>query len=189
MNAALNFGDGSHTPHGATGAVGQIVGEPGDGLRQMFHMMNEARVGVGLSAAAVGSAGYALALDYARVREQGRSSRAADPGPVPIIEHTDVRRMLLAAKSYVEGGLALSLYCALLVDDAKTCEAGVDRERSALLLDVLTPIAKSWPSQWCLEANALAIQVHGGYGYTREYDVVASMTMVYEPDQDVTGVS
>jgi hypothetical protein len=87
---------------------------------------------------------------------------------VPIIRHPDVRRMLLAQKSYVEGALALNLYCARLLDDERT---GADPERAALLLDVLTPIAKSWPSQWCLEANNLAIQVHGGYGYTREYDV------------------
>lgn len=79
---------------------------------------------------------------------------------MPIIEHADVKRMLLAQKAYVEGGLALLLYCAKLVDEGDNA-----------VLDILTPIAKSWPSQWCLEANSLAIQVHGGYGYTREYDV------------------
>jgi hypothetical protein len=87
---------------------------------------------------------------------------------VPLVEHPDVRRMLLAAKSYVEGSLALNLYCGRLVDEERT---GEDPARAHLLLDVLTPIAKSWPAQWCLEANDLAIQVHGGYGYTREYIV------------------
>jgi hypothetical protein len=79
--------------------------------------------------------------------------------------------MLLAQKAYVEGGLALILYCARLVDEEKTAEDAAARAQATLLLDILTPIAKSWPSQWCLEANYLAIQVHGGYGYTREYDV------------------
>jgi acyl-CoA dehydrogenase len=77
----------------------------------------------------------------------------------------------LAQKSYVEGGLALNLYCAQLVDEARALTDSVEQERMALLLDLLTPVAKSWPSQWCLEANNLAIQVHGGYGYTREYNV------------------
>ncbi|WP_049575900.1 acyl-CoA dehydrogenase [Nocardiopsis sp. SBT366] len=172
VNALLNFGEGRHTPGGAPGAVGYLVGEPHQGLRQMFHMMNSARIGVGAGAMAAGYTGYLKSLAYARERLQGRPLGAKDPGQpqVPIIEHTDVRRMLLAQKSYVEGALALVLYCARLVDD----EASADpesAERAHLLLDVLTPIVKSWPSQWCLEANSLAIQVHGGYGYTREYDV------------------
>lgn len=79
--------------------------------------------------------------------------------------------MLLAQKAYVEGGLAFNLYCARLVDEAATSEDDGERANLTLLLDILTPIAKSWPSQWCLTANDLAIQVHGGYGYTREYKV------------------
>ena len=79
--------------------------------------------------------------------------------------------MLLAQKSYVEGALALLLYCSRLVDEESTADTQEARDAAHLLLDVLTPIAKSWPSQWCLEANSLAIQVHGGYGYTRDYDV------------------
>jgi butyryl-CoA dehydrogenase len=98
---------------------------------------------------------------------------AKDPASpqVPIIEHPDVKRMLLAQKSYVEGALALALYCARLVDIQSSPESSEEAKSAKLLLDILTPIAKSWPSQWCLEANNLAIQVHGGYGYTREYDV------------------
>ncbi|ACY96810.1 acyl-CoA dehydrogenase [Thermomonospora curvata] len=173
VNTVLNFGEGAHTPGGAPGAVGYLVGEPHKGLSYMFHMMNEARIGVGLGAAALGYTGYLHSLEYAKVRLQGRPPAAKDPAlpPVPLIEHADVRRMLLAQKAYVEGALALGLYCSLLVDDSKTAEDAVARDRAALLLDVLTPIAKSWPSQWCLEANSLAIQVHGGYGYTREYNV------------------
>jgi len=90
---------------------------------------------------------------------------------VPIIRHADVKRMLLAQKSYAEGALALNLYCARLLDEERTAETAADREEATLLLEILTPIAKSWPSQWCLEGNALAIQVHGGYGYTRDYMV------------------
>ena len=126
-----------------------------------------------MGAVLLGYTGYLHALDYARSRPQGRHPGAKDPASpqLPIIEHADVRRMLLAQKSYVEGGLALCLYCARLVDEQKTGETEAARREAVLLLDILTPIAKSWPSQWCLEANSLAIQVHGGYGYTRDYKV------------------
>ena len=171
-NCLLNFGEGKFTPQGKAGAIGYLVGTVHKGLANMFHMMNEARIGVGLGAVMLGYTGYLHALDYARNRPQGRAPQAKDPAmpQLPIIEHTDVRRMLLAQKSYVEGGLALALYCSKLVDDERTA-APDERRRATLLLDILTPIAKSWPSQWCLEANNLAIQVHGGYGYTREYNV------------------
>ncbi|MGC4771755.1 acyl-CoA dehydrogenase family protein [Micromonospora sp. DT44] len=157
-NALLSFGDGGHTPGGQPGAVGHLVGAPHQGLAQMFHMMNEARIGVGAGATALGYTGYLKSLAYARERPQGRPVGAKDPAApqVPIIDHPDVRRMLLAQKSYVEGALALVLYCARLLDEERTAPADTDRERAHLLLDVLTPIAKSWPSQWCLAANDLA---------------------------------
>ncbi|MFB7199544.1 acyl-CoA dehydrogenase [Streptomyces sp. NPDC056240] len=172
-NTLLNFGEGRYTPDGAPGAVGYLVGEAHQGLAYMFHMMNEARIGVGQGATALGYTGYLHALDYARTRPQGRPLMDKDPSApqVPIIEHPDVRRMLLAQKSYAEGALALVLYCSRLLDEERTAERESERARARLLLDVLTPIAKSWPSQWCLAANDLAIQVHGGYGYTREYNV------------------
>jgi len=153
--------------------VGYLVGEEHHGLAYMFHMMNEARIGVGAAAVALGYTGYLHALDYARNRPQGRLVWEKDPSspPVPIVKHADVRRMLLASKSYVEGGLALVLYAARLLDEEVTAEDEGGRERASLLLDVLTPIVKAWPSQWCLKANDYAIQVHGGYGYTREYPV------------------
>lgn len=173
-NTLLNFGEGRFTVGGSAGAVGYLVGEINGGLRCMFHMMNEARVAVGLGAAAIGYAGYEASLKYARERRQGRrlSVGGKDPASVPvrIIDHTDVRRMLLAQKSYVEGGLALVLYCARLLDDVRTASRDAALEAAALL-ELLTPIAKSWPSEWCLEANHLGIQVHGGYGYTRDYPV------------------
>ncbi|GAA3518213.1 acyl-CoA dehydrogenase [Nocardioides daeguensis] len=173
VNTVLNFGEGRHLPGGAPGAVGELVGEEGRGLAVMFHMMNEARIGVGAGAVALGYTGYLRALSYARERAQGRPLAGKDPAApqVPIAEHADVRRMLLASKSYVEGGLALVLRAALLLDEQHTHPSPEARARAGALLDVLTPIVKSWPSQWCLAANDLAIQVHGGYGYTREYGV------------------
>ena len=172
-NTVLNFGEGKFTPGGKPGAVGYLVGEPHRGLAYMFHMMNEARLGVGMGAVSLGYTGYLKSLEYARERPQGRPVLAKDPSApqVPIIEHADVKRMLLAQKAYVEGGMALLLYCARLVDLQHSAESDEERDAAGLLLDILTPVGKSWPSQWCLEANNLAIQVHGGYGYTREYDV------------------
>ena len=182
-NTLLNFGEGKYPVRGGAGggldgagagAIGYLVGQPGQGLKCMFHMMNEARIAVGLSATMLGMAGYHASLDYAKNRPQGRPMGAGGKDPsapqVRIIEHADVKRMLLAQKSYCEGALALGLYCARLVDEQHTgTPEAADEAR--LLLEVLTPIAKSWPSEWCLEANSLAIQVHGGYGYTRDLPV------------------
>ena len=172
-NTLLNFGEGKHLPAGAAGAVGYLIGSENRGLSFMFHMMNEARIGVGLGATVLGYTGYLHALDYARNRPQGRPHAARDPSApqVAIIEHSDVKRMLLAQKAYVEGALALCLFCARLVDQERIATDREVARDATLLLDILTPIAKSWPSQWCLEANSLAIQVHGGYGYTRDYNV------------------
>ncbi len=179
-NTLLNFGEGKYLVDGAPGAVGYLVGQPGEGLRCMFHMMNEARIGVGTAATMLGLAGYYASLDYAKTRLQGRpvkstsqsgtAAKDSSQAQVPIIEHADVRRMLLAQKSYGEGALALELYCARLVDEQHT-GAPQAADEARLLLEVLTPIAKSWPSEWCLEANSLAIQIHGGYGYTRDFPV------------------
>jgi alkylation response protein AidB-like acyl-CoA dehydrogenase len=173
-NTLLNFGEGKYPVDGQAGAVGYLVGQPHQGLRCMFHMMNEARIGVGLAATMLGLAGYYASLDYAKNRPQGRpigpdGKDAAQP-QIRIIEHADVKRMLLAQKAYGEGALALELYCARLVDEQHTAEAQA-ADDARLLLEVLTPIAKSWPSEWCLEANSLAIQIHGGYGYTRDFPV------------------
>jgi butyryl-CoA dehydrogenase len=171
-NCLLNFGEGRFRPGGEPGALGYLVGKPGEGLRCMFFMMNEMRIGVGLGATMLGYAGYEASLEYAKQRPQGRPMTAAGKDASspqrPIIEHADVRRMLLAQKSYVEGGLALELFCSRLVDELNTGDAKVEAQA---LLDVLIPIAKSWPSEWCLEANSLAIQVLGGYGYTRDFPV------------------
>lgn len=156
-NCLLNLGE-------QDGAIGWMVGEPGLGLKQMFLMMNEARISVGIGAAALGYRGYRHAVQYAGERLQGRPIGQRGGAPVAIIEHPDVKRMLLMQKAYAEGALALCLYCAKLVDEH-------DDPESTALLGLLTPVAKSWPSEFGLAANDLAIQVHGGYGYTRDFDV------------------
>ena len=163
-NCAVNFGDGP-------GAVGELLGQPGQGLPIMFQMMNEARINVGLSGAAMAGRAFLLARDYARSRLQGRplADRKA-LRPVPIIHHPDVRRMLLTQKALAEGGLALCLYSARLVDQIAT-SAGTARDQAQSLLDLLTPLTKSWPSEQGERAISLAIQVHGGAGYTRDIDV------------------
>ncbi|RKJ94699.1 acyl-CoA dehydrogenase [Alicycliphilus denitrificans] len=173
-NTLLNFGEGRYPVRGGVGAIGYLVGKPGEGLKCMFHMMNEARISIGMAATMLGLAGYYASLDYARTRLQGRpigsGGKDASSPQVRLIEHADVKRMLLAQKSYGEGALALNLYCARLVDEGRTGDAGAAAD-ARLLLEVLTPIAKSWPSEFCLEANSLAIQIHGGYGYTRDFPV------------------
>jgi len=173
-NTLLNFGEGKYPVRGSAGAIGYLVGQPGEGLKCMFHMMNEARIGIGMAATMLGLAGYYASLDYAKNRPQGRplgkSGKDAAAPQVRLIEHADIKRMLLAQKSYGEGALALNLYCARLVDEQHTAPPE-QADEARLLLEVLTPIAKSWPSEWCLEANSLAIQIHGGYGYTRDFPV------------------
>ena len=173
-NTLLNFGEGQFKVDGESGAVGYLVGQPHQGLRCMFHMMNEARIAIGLAAAMLGLAGYEASLEYAKTRTQGRpvgaSGKDASQPPVRLIEHADIKRMLLAQKAYCEGALALLLYCARLVDEQHTGDEH-QADEARLLLEVLTPIAKSWPSENCLEANSLAIQIHGGYGYTRDFPV------------------
>jgi butyryl-CoA dehydrogenase len=166
VNTVLNFGEQGE-------CVGELVGQPHQGLAYMFQMMNEARIGVGRAAAAMGYEAYVYALDYARTRRQGRLPGEKDPtaAQVPIIQHPDVRRMLLAQKATVEAALHLVLHCARLVDEQETGADDAARREATLLLEVLTPIAKAWPSEACQEAISHAMQVLGGYGYAREYPI------------------
>jgi butyryl-CoA dehydrogenase len=165
-NCLLNFGENGDS-------IGYLVGAENQGLMNMFHMMNEARIGVGMAAAITGLGGYLYSLDYARNRPQGRHLHNKDPEApmVMISEHADVKRMLMTQKAYVEGAQALLYYAAKLVDLQALESDESERQRMTMLLELLTPICKSWPSEYCLEANKLAIQVLGGYGYTREYPV------------------
>jgi len=166
VNTFLKFGERGE-------CVGHLVGEPNQGLAQMFHMMNGARLGVGMGAIMQGMAGYLYSLDYAKERQQGRHPDQKDPAtkPVALIEHADVRRMLLQQKSYVEGAFALAIHGATLVDRQGQHPDAAQRELAQLKLEFLTPVIKAWSGEWCTKANDLAIQVLGGYGYTREYPV------------------
>lgn len=165
-STVLSFGE-------KEGAVGYLVGEPHKGLQYMFQMMNEARIGVGMGAAVLGYQGFNYSLDYARQRPQGRLPSNKDPESkqVNIIQHADVRRMLLAQKAYAEGALAMCLFASALFEDSHTADSEEERHSAFLLLDLLTPMVKSWPSKYGLKANELAIQVLGGSGYIREYPV------------------
>ena len=187
-NCVLNFGDNNQ-------CTGYLVGEPHRGLEYMFLMMNEARIAVGLAAVGAGYAGYLYSLEYARERTQGRLPDNKDPANkmVPIIQHADVKRMLLAQKAYVEGGLALCLFASLLVDEGKTHPDETVRQEAGLLLDVLVPVVKAWPSEWCLEANKHAIQILGGYGYTQDYPVERlyrdnRLNMIHEGTSGIHGI-
>jgi alkylation response protein AidB-like acyl-CoA dehydrogenase len=151
--------------------LGWLVGEPCKGLAYMFQMMNEARILVGANATATASAAYHEALAYARVRTQGRKlARTGEgSGPVAIIEHPDVRRMLLRSKAIVEGSMSLLVATARYQDLAGQHGDAAERERAQLILDTLTPIAKTFPAERGFEVTTLAVQVHGGYGYSSEY--------------------
>lgn len=150
---------------------GYLVGEENRGIHQMFQMMNDARIMVGLHATATASAAYHESLQYARDRPQGRQVLQRDPTSpqIPIVEHADVRRMLLRQKAIVEGSLSLTLQCSLLMDHSEHHPDEETRRRSHALLELLIPVVKSFPSEKGFESNTLAVQIHGGYGYTSEY--------------------
>jgi alkylation response protein AidB-like acyl-CoA dehydrogenase len=165
VNTFLKFGESGD-------CYAELVGEPHQGLVAMFHMMNEERIGVGMGAILQGLSGYLYSLQYAKERRQGRHPDQKDPTspPVAIVEHADVRRMLLQQKCYVEGAELLGYYASMLVDHARDPDETV-RHDSHLLLELLTPIVKAWGSDYSLKANEIAIQILGGYGFTREYPV------------------
>ena len=165
-STALSFGE-------KDGAVAYLVGEENKGLMYMFHMMNEARILVGTGAALTALIGFQYSLHYAKERPQGRLLSCKDPHspPVNIIEHPDVKRMLLTQKAYSEGAYSLCLYGHQLADDEKTALTEEERSKAKIILDFLTPMIKSWPSEWGPKSNDLAIQVLGGHGYTNEHPV------------------
>lgn len=149
---------------------GYLVGQPHQGLRYMFQMMNEARIGTGMVAAATASAAYYASLKYANERPQGRhpSNKDISQPPVLIIEHADVRRMLLFQKAITEGSIALLLQCSLYADLAHRGQ-GEAASNAHLLLELLTPIAKSYPSEMGILSVSQGMQVLGGAGYTDDF--------------------
>ncbi len=147
-----------------------LVGEPHKGLLYMFQMMNEARIDVGLGAAAIASAAYYASLEYARERPQGRRVTSKDPTQpqIPIIEHADIRRMLLFQRAVVEGSMSLIFQCAWYADLGRVL-SGEEKEKNELLLDLLTPVAKSYPSEMGIPSVSAGVQILGGYGYCDEF--------------------
>ena len=166
VNTVMSFGDNN-------GCIGELVGEPNKGLSYMFHMMNEARIGVGMGAGMLAYAGYRESLTYARERRQGRPPGEKDPAApqIPLIEHADVRRMLAIQKAVAEGTLALGLLCARWVDERRWAPDEAARNDAHLKLELVTPVLKSWFSDAALRANEAAVQILGGYGYTRDFAV------------------
>ncbi|WP_350561055.1 acyl-CoA dehydrogenase [Psychrobacter sp. CAL346-MNA-CIBAN-0220] len=163
-STSLSFGDEGD-------CYGYLIGEEHFGLRYMFKMMNEARIAVGFGAAMIGYRGYQYSLAYAKDRTQGRIAPNNKPehDATAIINHGDVKRMLLAQKAYTEGGISLCLYGSNLIDRINTCDDETLKTELSELLDLLTPVLKAWPSEYGPKANDLGIQVLGGAGYTREY--------------------
>jgi len=163
----LSFGDNGK-------CVGYIIGKEGEGIQIMFHLMNEARLGVGIQSLAEAAAAYLEALNYAKERIQGvevTQMKNVDAPRVPIIRHPDVKRMLMIMKAYVEGMRALLYYTGLHANLALSSPDGEVVERSKGLVDLLTPVCKAYCSDTAFEVTRLAIQVHGGYGYTKDYMV------------------
>jgi len=160
-SALLSFGERGD-------CIGELIGAPHQGLACMFRMMNEARVNVGMCASMLGQVAYRRAVAYAGERVQGRG---ADGRPAAIVQHADVKRMLLAQKAIVEGATGLCLYGAALADEAESAPRETARAEAGMLLELLTPVIKAWPAKFCLDANSDAMQVHGGYGYTRDFAV------------------
>ena len=162
------------------GCVGEIIGEEGGGMRAMFTMMNNARLNVGLQGVAIAERATQRAVDYARTRVQSARAGAATRDPVAIMEHPDVRRMLLRMKALTQGARALVYYAASMVDRAHLGDAA-----AAARLEMLTPLAKAYGTDIGCEVASLGIQVHGGMGFVEETGAAqhfrdARITPIYE---------
>ena len=176
--AVMSFGDQG-------GAIGYLVGEANKGLNYMFTMMNHARLGVGIEGLAVSERAYQKAVEYARDRVQSRAVGSPDPTGVAIIQHPDVRRMLLTMRAQVEAQRALALYTAAALDRAARHPVASEKARNQALANFLIPIVKGWNTEQANEITSLALQVHGGMGYIEETGVAqyyrdARITAIYE---------
>jgi len=162
----LSFGDNND-------CIGYLVGEPHKGLSYMFQMMNGARISVGLCAASVAMAAYQASLQYCTERPQGRLPGEKDPSkpPVNIIQHADIQRMLFTQKAISEGSISLGIECNKLYDLYHACNNEEEKNKYFLLLEILTPIVKTYPSEQGSRSAALAIQTLGGYGFTTDFPV------------------
>ncbi|MGE5389498.1 MAG: acyl-CoA dehydrogenase [Deltaproteobacteria bacterium] len=152
---------------------GWLVGKPNMGLAYMFHMMNEERINVGIGACGKATAAYYAALEYASQRKQGRKPSEKDPNSpmIPIIEHADVKRMLLMQKAISEGGLAICLQGARYLDMIKVAATDEEKEKYKLLIELLVPVIKTYPSEAGIISTSAAIQCLGGYGFCQDFPV------------------
>jgi alkylation response protein AidB-like acyl-CoA dehydrogenase len=167
------------------GATGFLIGDENAGMRYMFTMMNNARLSVGLEGLALGERAYQQAVAFSKERRQGRAPGAAPGTSSPIVEHPDVRRMLLTMRATVEAMRALAYCNAEAIDVARHHPDAEVRERAQERADVLTPVTKGWSTDMGVEVTSLAIQVHGGMGYVEETGVAqhfrdARITPIYE---------
>jgi alkylation response protein AidB-like acyl-CoA dehydrogenase len=163
----LNFGDDGK-------CIGELLGREREGMKIMFHMMNEARLEVGMQGLSLASVAYEHAVDYAKGRIQGSAiweMKNPDAKPVPIIQHPDVRRMLLWMKAHVEGIRALNYYAAYCIDMSEAAETPEERERWHGMIELLIPVCKAYSSEKAFQVCSKAIEVYGGYGYCSEYPV------------------
>ncbi len=175
----ISFGDDNN-------CKGYLIGEEGQGIKIMFHMMNEARLGVGFLSSSTASAAYQEAVAYAKERVQGTDIRQfKDPNAprIPIIQHPDVRRMLMTMKAYTQGFRALLYKVAYLSDLVRTTTDEAERSKSQGMIDLLTPICKSYCSDYGFKVNEMAVQTLGGYGYINEYPLEQ-----YMRDQKITSI-
>ena len=169
----------------AEGAIGYLVGEEHRGLEYMFTMMNHARLGVGVEGVGIAERTYQHALEYARTRVQGRSPGQRSGDRVTIIQHPDVRRMLLTMKAQTEAMRALAYLAAGALDKARRHPDAAERRRAQGLGDLLTPVVKGWSTERCIEVASLGVQVHGGMGFVEETGAAqylrdARITTIYE---------
>lgn len=174
----LSFGD-------RDGAVGYLVGEENQGLKYMFNMMNNARLGVGVEGVALSERATQMAVAYARERVQGRDMASKDPAPVSINHHPDVKRMTLSMKALTEATRAVTYYAAACLDKAKRHTDPAVKRYNQALVDVLIPVVKAWSTDSAVEVTNIAVQVHGGMGYMEETGAAqllrdARITPIYE---------
>ena len=158
--AVLQFGD-----HG--GAIGTLVGEENRGLEYMFIMMNAARFAVGMQGVAIAETAYQKAVAYARDRVQSRDL-AGSPGPVAIIHHPDVRRMLMSMRAQTEGARALAYVTAAAYDAAHHSEDAEVRKQNQAFYEYMVPIVKGWSTEMSIDVASTGVQVHGGMGFIEE---------------------
>lgn len=182
----LSYGDNG-------GAIGYLIGEENRGMQYMFTMMNQARLSVGLQGLALGDRAFQQALQYARDRRQGKAPGAAAGENSPIIDHPDVKRMLLTMKTTLEALRRLTYWNAACLDVAAHHPDAVERESAADLAALLTPMSKGWGTDMGVELTGLAVQIHGGMGFVEETGVAqhyrdARITTIYEGTNGIQAI-